>query len=139
MAPGGGGLLQLVAAGAPDVYLFGNTGCAQAANLRDSLAHRWFVGREDGAATAEDLPVQPGGRGARPDLRRWLGDGVLAHVPACAAPTVAPDGSTRPFSVATERAAARIQAAWRRAVADPAFSVCRRRLLAEHAGLLAPA
>jgi hypothetical protein len=29
--------MQLVAYGAPDNYLTGNTGCAQAANMRDSI------------------------------------------------------------------------------------------------------
>jgi hypothetical protein len=102
--------MQLVAYGAPDNYLTGNTGCAQAANMRDSIMH-WFVDREDGVASFEDMPVQ---HEAHPDVRRWLSDGILAHVPTSLAPTRNADGSTLPFSVRTERAAARIQAAWRR-------------------------
>lgn len=43
-----------------------------------------------------------------------------------------PDGDPRyPFSITRERAAVRIQRAWRRAWTDPGFSVCRRRLLRE--------
>jgi hypothetical protein len=92
---GGGGLVQLVAYGAPDVFLTGNTGCAQGYNLRDSMMH-WFVDRDDGQAVRSDLPTQ-----SLPsrDRRAWFGNNVLAHVPASMAPRTAEDGTTIPFTV----------------------------------------
>jgi hypothetical protein len=132
--PGGGGLYQL--------FYHGVNGCdceftvyggviALPANLRESMANRWFVGREDGFATREDL-------GTDLEFDHRFGDqlinvplSILSHVPAALGPTTAPDGTMRPFSVKTERAAARIQAAWRDAVGNPGRAVCRRRLLKE--------
>ena len=47
---GGGGLMQLVAYGAPDTYLLANASDATPYNTRDSMASRWFVDREYGLA-----------------------------------------------------------------------------------------
>ena len=90
-----GGLMQLVAYGAPDVYLVGNTGCAQSYNMRASMMH-WFVDREDGQAILSDLPTSPGHLA---DFTSWMGNDVLAHVPTCLAPRTAEDGATIPFMV----------------------------------------
>ena len=98
----GGGLVQLVAYGAPDNYLFA-VGGSYPHNIRESIMH-WFVGREDGMATRADMGLQ--------------------YIPSL-------PGLSFPFSVRKERAAAKIQAAWRSAIADPRFGVCRRRLARE--------
>ena len=85
----GGGLMQLVAYGAPDVYLIVNaTTNAVPFNTRDSMASRWFVAREHGLATRDDIDGS-----AVP---------ILAHAPASMAPA---KGSHRPFSVREERIA----------------------------------
>jgi hypothetical protein len=99
----GGGLVQLVAYGAPDTYLLATGGGSYPHNIRESIMH-WFVGREDGMATRADMSLQ-----------------AIPSRP----------GLSFPFSVRKERAAAKIQAAWRSAIADPRFGVCRRRLARE--------
>jgi hypothetical protein len=85
--------MQLVAYGAPDLFLIGNTGRAQGYNLRDSMMH-WFVERDDGQAVLSDLPTQ-----SLPAGSAWIGNDVLAHVPASMAPRTADDGTTIPFTV----------------------------------------
>jgi hypothetical protein len=104
---GGGGIMQLVAYGAPDAYLTGNTSDALPSNMRDSMASRWFVAREDGAATRGDIV----GSATRDDLVSTSGGVwtdelqtgcILAHAPASMAPL---KGSIRPFSVREERLA----------------------------------
>ena len=126
-----GGLLQLVAYGASDQYVtvYGKDR-ALPANLSESIAHRWFVEREDGFATREDLGTDIGTDRFGEHLAS-VPLSILSHVPPALGPTTAPDDSMRPFSVKTERAAARIQAVWRDAVGNPGRAVCRRRLLKE--------
>lgn len=53
----GGGLVQLIAHGSYGdiVRVVQGTDVALPANLRDSMAHHWFIHREDGIATREDL------------------------------------------------------------------------------------
>jgi hypothetical protein len=95
---GTGGMLQLVAYGASDLFM-GNGGRALCANLRDSMMH-WFVERDDGMPLLEDLSGQPA----------WMmGDNILAHVPADKAPGTAANGSTVPFRVRSDaQSAARV-------------------------------
>ena len=107
----GGGLMQLVAYGAKGNYLMaGGAAEAYPYNVRDSVMH-WFVDRDDGMVTPADV-------------EQWLLDGLIL-----------PPG-TFPFSVGKERAAVRIQAAWRRAIQDPRYVTCRRRLRREFDALV---
>jgi hypothetical protein len=112
---GVGGLVQLIAYGAPDAYLIANTSDPHCYNHRDAMMH-WFVHREDGLATKEDMV--------------WVRTmpSILSHVPG---PLKPEEGSLVPFSVMKERSAVKIQRAWRRAVSDPSYEVCQRRLLRE--------
>lgn len=92
-----GGLLQLMAYGAPDVYLIGNTTNPYVSNNRDAMMH-WFIDREDGHAQTED--IMP-----------WFDmPKILDHVPSGMKPT---QGIIEPFKVNTERACVKIQRAWR--------------------------
>ena len=81
---GGGSLLQLVAYGAPDNYLLsmGDTSDAQPFNMRDSMASRWFVTREDGAAKNEDMLYSQGTDMTNFEYSTWQSSTILAHVPA---------------------------------------------------------
>ena len=99
---GGGGLVQLVAYGAPDVYLTANAGAARPFNMRDSMASRWFVAREHGLATLEDLYRQTSAVAPLSSFADWQTGSILAHAPASMAPA---KGSHRPFSVREERIA----------------------------------
>lgn len=93
-----GGLIQLVAYGAPDVYLIGNTSSPHASNSRDSMMH-WFIDREDGLAQKED--VMP-----------WFEmPAILDHVPLIMKPH---HDTITPFRINTERACVKIQRAWRK-------------------------
>ena len=96
---GGGGLMQLIAYGAPDVYLIGNGGVPF--NTRDSMASRWFVAREDGMATRDDIVGTLTTTPSTADYAAWQTGSILAHAPASMAP---PRGSLEPFSVSDERA-----------------------------------
>ena len=69
--------MQLVAYGAPDVYLTGNTSDAHPSNMRDSMASRWFVARDDGLATRSDLPAY-----FRDPAVDFSEGSILAHAPA---------------------------------------------------------
>ena len=89
--------MQLVAYGAPDVYLTGNTSDAHPSNMRDSMASRWFVARDDGLATRSDLPAY-----FRDPAVDFSEGSILAHAPASMAP---PKDSHRWFSVREERLA----------------------------------
>ena len=99
---GGGGLMQLVAYGAPDVYLVGNTSDAVPFNTRDSMASRWFVAREHGMATRDDIedPLASSSTSSTTDYAAWQTGGILAHAPETMAPQ---RGSLVPFSVRDER------------------------------------
>ena len=81
----------------------------QPANMRDSIMH-WFVDSPDGMPT----PAQ-----ARDVAIRLPG---LAYYPYCEK---------------RHRAAAKIGRSWRAVCANPAYGVCRRRLLREFADLTA--
>lgn len=60
---------------------------------------------------------------------------IFVHFPEHLMPPK--DNVTVPFSVGKERAARKIQSAWRHSIADPAYRVCRKRLLSEMEDLLA--
>jgi hypothetical protein len=45
-------------------------------------------------------------------------------------------GVTFPFNVKKEKAAYRIQNAWKTAITNPSFAVCKRRLMREFEGLV---
>ena len=68
-----GALIQLVAYGAPDVYLIGNTSSPYASNHRDAMMH-WFINRESGFAEKDDML----------DVNNM--PGVLDHVPTVMKP-----------------------------------------------------
>jgi hypothetical protein len=57
----GGGLIQLVAYGAPDVYLTTNGGESLPSNTRDSIMY-WFVGRQNGLAREGDVAAEHPGK-----------------------------------------------------------------------------
>ena len=129
-------LLQLIAGSPPTYsYMTGNTPTPECANLRASVMH-WFVAREDGLARAEDVV-----HAADAAVAPWR---VLGHQrdrdPREFQPSMRPAvqhaaGLSLPFDVRKERMAARIQAAWRRAITCPRYSLCRARLLREFAEL----
>ena len=101
-----GGLVQLVAYGAPDTYLFANASDATPYNTRDSMASRWFVAHEDGFASQGDVVGSSSGE-REPDMstvdyNTWQSGSILAHAPESMAPA---KGSLQPFSVREERLA----------------------------------
>jgi hypothetical protein len=152
--------MQLVAQGAIDImHVRGDD--ALPANLRSSMANRWFVAREDGQATADDLSGGASGSvsgyddgSVAPEVTKHAG--ILWWKRAwCLGETHCPDdddennkkrrfvgrGDFAPLilppgfecvSIRRERAAHRIQDAWRAAITDPAFATCRRRLAREY-------
>lgn len=80
----------------------------------DAESSMWFLDQTDGLPSIEQVFVTD---------QTLLPDTSIVTVPI---------GSAR-----GERAAARIQRAWRRAITDPAFCVCRSRLRREFEGLMA--
>jgi hypothetical protein len=68
--------------------------------MRDSMASRWFVAHEDGAATRDDLYRISHEMSSPTDYGAWQSGSILAHAPASMAP---PKGSIEPFSVREER------------------------------------
>lgn len=105
-----GGLAQLVAYGAGDIYLIAyEVGSDyRSANHRDSMMY-WFVDRENGFPTEEDLsPSNPF------DIMVQH----AAHVEL-------------PFDVRREKAATRIQARFKEVITNPDHPMCKRRLMRE--------
>lgn len=92
-----GGLMQLIAQGATNNFLTYSTSDPHGYNHRDAMMH-WFVERGDGFATQEDMVTVSNT------------PSILSHVPDALKPA---EGSFVPFSVKRERAAAKIQRAWR--------------------------
>ena len=90
--------MQLVAWGAPDIYLIGNTSDPYSYNHRDAMMH-WFIDREDGFASKEDMV---------PIVNM---SSILDHVPRYSKPEC---DSLVPFSIKKERACVKIQRAWRK-------------------------
>jgi hypothetical protein len=120
-----GGLLQLVATCAYDyrVTLTDRVDEAMAANTRDSMRH-WFVDREDGFPTREMVSSM---QASMFDPRR--------HPQPRRQPSARDPRAS--FSVKTERAAVHIQRAWRTALDNPRFTLCRDRLTREYQNLIA--
>lgn len=107
-----GGLVQLVAYGASDIYLISHDcDCEyQYANHRDSMMH-WFVDREDGFPIEEDL---------RPTSDPFTA-AALQHA----------EHISLPFDTKQEKAATRIQAKFKEAITNPDHPICKRRLMRE--------
>lgn len=97
----GGGLMQLVAWGAPDVYLIGNTSNPKPYNMRDSMASRWFVKHVDGFAKVADIDDESQNSSSDNNESQTKG-GILDHVPPSMAPM---KGSLLPFIIREERLA----------------------------------
>lgn len=110
----GGGLMALVAYGCSDNWYMCHNMPAMCANTPESCSY-WFLGSDDGQFTREAL------LGDRAD--NW-GEGIL-HAP----------DATFPFDVRREKAATRIQARFRECISNPAYAMCRRRLLREFSEL----
>lgn len=117
------------------------SGRPTAANMRQSAGH-WFVGRVDGAATRGDLYDDPRWDAAPPVKQAWAAcpldprggewdDGEWPQAGDELRVGHAPHIRAFPFDPSLERPAARIQAAWRDAVSNPARALCRARLLRE--------
>jgi len=85
---GGGGLIQLVAYGASDNWLHGNTVDAQCYNIRNSMMH-YFINRDNGFPLKEDIDCNTNPkRDHQPELRFDIdkrpiekGIGFFAHYP----------------------------------------------------------
>lgn len=107
-----GGLIQLVAYGAPDVYLIGNTDNPYASNHRDAMMH-WFIDRESGHAEKDDMMTVN-------DMPN-----ILDHVPYMMKPK---HNSIEPFQLNTERACVKIQRAWKTVISNPSYKLCVNRL-----------
>lgn len=131
MSKGGGGLIQLMAYGAPDVYLTANTGNPYCYNNRDSIMY-WFIHRADGFPTKYDLKSVDLLDHNSPllDVKKMLSP-ILHHVPDIAQP----NGLT-PFSIKKEKGVIKIQRTWRNAITNPQYKLCRKRLLCEFDELL---
>jgi hypothetical protein len=133
MSKGGGGLIQLVAYGAPDVYLTANTGNPYCYNNRDSIMY-WFIHRADGFPTKYDLKSVYQSQNLldhnSPSFDEILSP-ILYHVPDIAKP----NGLT-PFSIKKEKDVIKIQRTWRNAISNPRYKLCRKRLLCEFDELL---
>jgi len=114
----GGGLMQLTFRGAPDVYLDGDFSEPHFYNSRDSLCY-YFINNKDGFPIKSDLPTV-----SKQPL-------ILDHVPEY----YKPDG-LNPFKAKKERAASKIQKAWKNAICNPEYSLCKNRLLKEFSSLL---
>lgn len=116
MSNGRGALIQLVAYGASDVFLVGNTTDPYAYNHRNAMMY-WFINRECGHAEKDDMiPIvnMPG---------------ILDHVPNTMKPN---QTELTSFCVGTERACSRIQRAWRNAISNPSYKLCINRLMQEY-------
>ena len=103
-----GTLIQLNAVGAADLHLLCRDGVTDvhSYDLAGSL-NSWFVDAHDG---------------------------FLRDTRACQPPVL--HGVPLPFSAARDKAATRIQMAWKRANENPRYRVCRRRLMIEYGQLL---
>ncbi len=116
---GGGGLIQLIAYGAPDVYLHGNTGNPQCYNIRNSMIH-YFINRNNGFPLKEDIDSNTNEKKDFTPERRFnieeiftidKGIGFFAHYPDYLKP---PIDNLVPFNINKERSSVKIQRAWRK-------------------------
>lgn len=73
----------------------------------------WFVGQDDGIPSCDDMCLE------LHSLQLYFSNHPITH-PVC--------------SVKQERAACRIQRAWRHAISDPSHIICRNRLVREFCG-----
>lgn len=108
-----GAHIQLFALGASDVFLCGNTSSPYCYNSRQAMMH-WFVDRDDGNATCEDVW----------DVHDM--PGILEHLPEMLRPALS--DVTASFSIKKERSCVKIQRAWRNCISNPRQLMCKKRL-----------
>jgi hypothetical protein len=111
-----GALIQLVAYGASDVFLVGNTGIPQCYNINDSIKN-WFINNKHGYADTQDI-----------EAYAQKIPSVFAHYPDYLKPS---PNDLKPFSLKKEKSAVKIQKAWRQSIGNPAFAICKNRLMRE--------
>jgi hypothetical protein len=104
---GGGGLMQLIAYGASDVYLTGITGNPQCYNIRNSMIH-YFINHDDGLPVKEDLDI---------DNSR-----IFEHYPEYIKPST---NTLVSFNINKERSCVKIQRAWRKRIGNPPYTLCK--------------
>ena len=112
-----GTFVHLLAYGAPDVFLFSNS-TPNCYNVNDSMSY-WFIDRHDGNAIKEDIYR---------DVEKM--PQILDHVEEHSKPN-----GLMPFSIKKERAAVKIQNAWRKSITNPNYKICKKRLLNEFCDL----
>ena len=100
-----GALVQLYGT---DTFLFGNTSDPYCYNNRDSMMY-WFIEYDDGLPSKKDL------------LKISNAPHILDHVP----------DFLKHMSIKEERAIIKIQRAWRNAIENPCYKLCKNRLLKE--------
>lgn len=107
-----GTLIQLTAYGASDTYLCGNIGYdPQCYNVRDSIMN-WFINKENGLPDKEDIEYNE----------------IFTHYPNYLKPN---NNILKSFDVKKEKAAMKIQNAWKTSISNPKYMICRNRLLYE--------
>lgn len=115
---GGGGLIQLVAYGAPDTFLCGNTGNPNYFNINDSIKN-WFINNDDGLPEKEDIGTSIiESKSIFDHYPEYLKNHFTNQIPIS-------------FNLNIEKSTIKIQKAWRNSISNPNYKLCKNRLLNE--------